>query len=111
MAIITSCLYRFIAGPSYTPEDALGRRRASLPYSLVYFKIRISGHSRFRRPDVRSLWRHHAQHPHAVTMAGPLALIDCNNLSRCDPAHIAAGGHDPVAALNIFVHRKMRSPE
>lgn len=35
-------------------------------------------------------------------MAGPLALVDCNNFSRSDPAYIAAGGHDAVAALNIY---------
>ena len=54
--------------------------------------------------DVQSLkvWAHHAQHPYAVTMAGPLALVDCNNFSRSNPAHIVAGGHDPVAALNIY---------
>ena len=35
-------------------------------------------------------------------MAGPLALVDCNNFSRSNPAHIVAGGHDPFAALNIY---------
>ena len=28
---------------------------------------------------LRGVGRHHAQHPHAVTMGGPVALVDCNN--------------------------------
>ena len=34
---------------------------------------------RSRTAIVRGVGCHHAQHPHAVAMGGPIALVDCNN--------------------------------
>src|SRR5439155_2532639 len=36
-------------------------------------------HSDRRRASPGGVGRHHAQHPHAVSMGGPIALVDCNN--------------------------------
>ena len=42
-------------------------------------KSRLSRHADGGRPELRGVGRHQAQHPHAVTVGGPIALVDCNN--------------------------------
>ena len=42
-------------------------------------KRRLSRHRYHRRRILRGVGRYHAQHPHAVAMSRPVALVDCNN--------------------------------